>query len=334
MAFTNVAAVRYLRTLVRDRLDSLRSGTYEPHDIRVFIKDEPHKISKMREGRYRLIMVMSLEDQMVDRMLMGTWPDAEKFWLIPGKTGWSPVPAGSRYVTSTFPGDVLATDCSAFDWTFPDWVGPLLLMLRLDMVQSLDDDYRTMLTRRWRAVIGPEAVLRLPDGTRFRQKRWGLMKSGWYRTIAENSAAQVLINHLAWLRTYPRQPMPTIWTMGDDVLMHRPPFLDVTEFETALATTGILVKQSSLKREFAGFEFRGSRVNPLYPQKHRFLLHFVNPSIKGQVAMAYLCLYGAAEVSRIPPWLNKLMDHSPWTWRAAQLWADGALTLNSDSRPP
>lgn len=302
-------------------------GTYRPDDIRVFIKDEPHKVSKMRAGRYRLIMVMSLEDQVLDRVLMSNWSEEEKFWRIPGKSGWSPVPAGYRYLNSAFPGDVLATDCTAFDWTFPEWVAKALLQLRLDMMVNPSEAYIQVLSARWRAVLR-DAIVRLPDGRRFQQNRWGLMKSGWFRTIAENSSAQVLINALAWYRSHPTLPFPTIWTMGDDVLMSRPPQLDVVAFEKALATTGILVKASSNLREFAGFEFGAGTVRPLYAAKHKFALHFVLPTQAEEIATAYSCLYALVTTSDLPPFMHKVLARSAWTRRLAWLWAVGKLANN------
>lgn len=304
----------------------MKSGTYVPDDLRVFIKDEPHKVAKIREGRLRLIMVMSLEDQMVDRLLMGTWAEEEKYWKVPGKTGWTPLPVGYRLFNSTFTGDVLATDCSSFDWTFPEWVAPCLLKMRLDMVKNPSEEYVKMLTARWEAVM-KHAIVRLPDGTRFRQTRWGLMKSGWFRTIAENSSAQVLINALAWIRSHPNQPFPVLWTMGDDVIIDRPAAMDVPRFENALATTGILVKASSTNREFGGFRIEQGAVYPLYPHKHRYLLMYLDPSLKEQVAQAFQCLYSMVPKGELPPFLRKVTRWSPWTQRLANLWAVGAISL-------
>lgn len=316
--------VEMLRSLVYDRLRQLDEGTYIPHDLRVFIKDEPHKISKMQAGRYRLIMVMSLEDQMVDRMLMHTWAKRERFWWrCPGKTGWSPLPVGFRYFNSVFDGQVLATDCSAFDWTLPEWVPPLLLRMRLELMEERSPMYERQLINRWEAVL-KHAIVRLPDGRRFRQNRWGLMKSGWLRTIAENSSAQVFINALGWKRSGNPGPMPTIWTMGDDVILRWRDEYNIDSFERSLATTGIIVKQSSRAREFAGFRIEPGKVTPLYPDKHRFMLHFTEPEKVEEVAMAYALLYALADQ---PSWLNNVTRHSLVATSAARLWAIGAVSF-------
>lgn len=318
--------VKLLRAIVFDRLRRLQEVPVSD-DLKTFIKMEPHKLEKLKTSRYRLIMVTSLEDQMVDRYLMANWQTEESYNVlqIPGKTGWTPLPGGYKTFNSVFPREVLATDCSSFDWTFPEWLPPLLLQLRLDQTRKPPAWYVNALENRWAAVL-KEATLRLPNGARYKQTRWGLMKSGWFRTIAENSAAQVLINALAWRRAGFRSPFPTIWTMGDDVLMEWPGE-SVEMFERALATTGILVKQSSCEREFAGFRIVGNTVTPLYPAKHEYLLRFVNPLQKEEIADAYTMLYALADGP-----MKELVSHhvapcARITERLASAWARGLVRI-------
>uniref|UniRef100_A0AAT9JF98 RNA-directed RNA polymerase n=1 Tax=Kalotermes flavicollis sobeli-like virus 1 TaxID=3133512 RepID=A0AAT9JF98_9VIRU len=322
----NTGNVALLKELVRQKLEGDLMAA--PHDLRVFIKDEPHKPKKIQTGAYRLIMVMSLEDQMVDRLLMISWSETEiaNCAHIPGKTGWTPIPAGYRLFNAEFPGDVLATDCSAFDWTFPSWVPPLLVKLRLDQVPDASARYKMLVENRWKQVLR-DAVIRLPNGDRYRQEGYGLMKSGWYRTIAENSAAQVLINSLAWKRSGLPGLMPRIWTMGDDVLLGWNQKWDSRKLEDALATTGVLVKQSTTTREFGGFEISlQGHVTPLYRDKHAFMLSHVNPAIKSAIADSYTCLYAVAKPGFADVVREKVTPHSSLTWRLAELWARGVVS--------
>uniref|UniRef100_A0AAT9JFW8 RNA-directed RNA polymerase n=1 Tax=Neotermes castaneus sobeli-like virus 2 TaxID=3133515 RepID=A0AAT9JFW8_9VIRU len=313
-----------LKNIVMSKLQALLTGG-EADDLRTFIKNEPHKHSKVMTKSWRLIMVMSLEDQMVDRILMRTWQRVEErnVLKIPGKTGWTPIPSGYRQFNADFPGPVLATDCSSFDWTFPSWVATDLLDLRLSMMVRSDPIYESMVRARWAQVLR-DAVLQVPSGRRFRQCGWGLMKSGWLRTIAENSSAQVLINALAWVRcARPISEFPTIWTMGDDVIMDWSTNLSSTRFEEQLTTTGILVKQSTMAREFAGFEIEGRCVTPLYAEKHAFSLKYVSFDQKAELSEAYMRLYALAK-----PGLRDVIDYylapcSPVTWQCCQLWARG-----------
>uniref|UniRef100_A0AAT9JA11 RNA-directed RNA polymerase n=1 Tax=Neotermes castaneus sobeli-like virus 1 TaxID=3133514 RepID=A0AAT9JA11_9VIRU len=311
-----------MKLLVQKKLCALLTSG-QADDLRTFVKNEPHKRSKVLTKSWRLIMVMSLEDQMVDRILMRSWQHVEErnVMSIPGKTGWTPTPAGFRQFNATFTGPVLATDCSSFDWTFPSWVAQELLEIRLSMMERSDPVYEKLVRARWAQVLR-DAVLQLPSGDRLQQVGWGLMKSGWLRTIAENSSAQVLINALAWIRCGQSiASFPTIWTMGDDVILDWDTSLPSPEFEEQLKTTGILVKQSTTAREFAGFEIDGRHVTPLYCQKHGFSLQHVSHEQKSVLSEAYMRLYALAK-----PGLRDVIDvyvapHSPVTWRYCQLWA-------------
>lgn len=298
-------------------------------DIRVFVKDEPHKQSKVQEGRWRLIMCMSLEDQMVDRILFQSWSQAEKdFTAIPGKTGWSPIPSGYRLFNTQFPGDVLATDCSAWDWTCPEWVPDAILRMRKAQMKGYSQEYWTAVTTRFACVLR-DAVVRLPDGRRFRQEGWGLLKSGWYRTIAFNSSALTLINLLAWKRAGFEGELPRIWTMGDDVLLAWSDQLDQTSFEEALATTGILVKRGQGIREFAGFYIDRQYVTPCYTDKHVFALAHVPPTQMAEVAESYTLLYSLAYPEAAEKVLPYVEPYSVTPSLVAKQWARGGLMLRS-----
>lgn len=292
------------------------------------MKQEPHKRAKLDSGRLRLIMVMSLEDQVVDRILMSTWSEAEKdFFSIPGKTGWTPLPLGYRLFESVFPGKVLGTDCSSFDWTFPAWVAKALLEIRLSMVSGSDPVYETMVRNRWSAVL-EKSIVRLPDGTRYMQQGWGVMKSGWFRTIAENSSAQVLINSLAWLRAGFKDPLPTMWTMGDDVILNWDHDNDVRKFEESLATTGIIVKQSTTDKEFAGFAMENGNVNPVYTSKHKFALQYVSPVLAREVATSYTLVYALASTPEGQQVRSFVEPHSAVSSLVARLWARSGFALD------
>uniref|UniRef100_A0AAT9JA18 RNA-directed RNA polymerase n=1 Tax=Zootermopsis nevadensis sobeli-like virus 4 TaxID=3133525 RepID=A0AAT9JA18_9VIRU len=249
----------------------------------------------MTSKRYRLISVLSLEEQMVDRILFGPFSKVElsKCLTIPGKSGWAPLPVGFKLFESCFTSSCLATDCAAFDWTFPEWVSKLLCELYIDTLINPSAEYCRALRTRWAQVLD-RAIFRLPDGTRLLQTQPGMMKSGWYRTIGVNSAAQVLIHDLAALRAGIQSP-PQKWTMGDDVLISWPTDLPDAAFNKALETTGILVKQSERDAMFAGFRFSPGRVTPLYPAKHLFMLRYVVSAQAAVVADSFMLMYAMAD---------------------------------------
>lgn len=272
---------------------------------------------------------MGLVDQMVDRILFGPMQRTEiaNVHAIAGKTGWSSVPEGYKSLVSEFPGDVLATDCSAFDWTFPEWLVEVTIRTRLEQLDSHDPVYERMARRRWFEVLGTDCVVRLPGGQRYRQLKPGLMKSGWYLTISVNSQAQELLTIAAYRRCFTTR-IPKVWSMGDDVLME---WLgeDEEKFVGELRSLGILTKHALHRREFAGFEFlitpQGVRVNPLYGPKHRFLLAHTPVADLEEVLTSYALLYGLASDS-VSEWVAPyLRRFSRWTKTAAIVWATGGL---------
>lgn len=311
-------------------------GPQDPDDIRMFIKNEPHKLSKIQTGQLRLIMAMSLEDQVVDRILMSTWQKAEtNYFAVPGKTGWTPIPFGYKYFNRVFSDNVLATDCSSFDWTFPGWVAQALLEMRISLMRNPSDRYVAILRNRWAQAIGPRAIIRLPDGSRYQQKFWGLMKSGWFRTIAENSSAQVFINMRAWNLVFDDFSLPEMWSMGDDVLLEWSgvPEGTIAKFEEALATTGILVKSSSREREFGGFRIGRHTVTPLYSGKHAFTLRYARSELRAEVATCYTLLYALADCDFVHTVRARIEPDSNVPWKAAKLWAQGLLRLEHQAFP-
>jgi len=265
---------------------------------------------------------------MVDRWLFSDWTQAEldDVMSVMSKAGWSPLPEGFRDFRDTFRGKVITTDCSSFDWTFPSWVVEELLEIRLEQCRNLDSAYEFAVRARFEEVLGTECLIRLPNGDLFQQCRLGLMKSGWYRTIAENSAAQGLITALAWLRSGFDQDLPVLWAMGDDVVMSWPYGQPEAEkFSAALGTTGVINKHWSFRREFAGFEFGEKTVTPLYPAKHQFMLNRADPDLLRDLGIAFDLLYALArdEVKvKIQPFLNRF---SPLMRSYARAWAFGMV---------
>lgn len=307
------------------------------------IKKEPHSQAKLRDGRYRLISVLSLVDQMVDRCLFGTTVSTQVSHPMdsPGKSGWSPFPEGFVHLERMFDGPVLATDCSAFDWTFPAWLVDMIHDLRMELMKGSSESYRAACRARWHEVLGTSCVIRLPSGERLRQTVLGLMKSGWLNTISVNSDAQWFITVLAFIRAFPGQSLPRLWAMGDDVLLFWLASLDWSDeprdpakLVAEIAQLGILTKMATPERDFAGFRFHlNGEVVPLYSTKHKFMLAHADASQVRELCSAYGLLYALT-----PPhkreWLTPLVEkYGRWTWRTCRLWARGVFNRHLTSDP-
>lgn len=251
-----------------------------PTDLKVFIKDEPTKVSKLGK-RERIVWILSLVDQMVDRWLFYDIirEDIQNYHKVASKTGWSPMPEGLLEFNQAFPPGmtVMAMDSSSFDWTVNAWELEELKRAWRMQLRVCPPGYWNAVTMRIDEVLGCQCSVRLPTGQRLQQRRPGIMKSGFLLTLKMNSDLQLLVNFTAlkiMLKQLPPQ-LPTLWAMGDDVLLEWDSSWDVAEYVAVLTRLGLVVKQTSHEREFAGFKFPGGTVvEPAYPAKHMFKLQY------------------------------------------------------------
>nr|AHA43783.1 RNA-dependent RNA polymerase [Potato leafroll virus] len=240
-----------LTQLTFDRLQGMSEASFEDMSaeelvqeglcdpIRLFVKGEPHKQSKLDEGRYRLIMSVSLVDQLVARVLFQNQNKREiSLWRsVPSKPGFglstdtqtaefleclqkvSGAPSVEE-LCANHKEYTRPTDCSGFDWSVAYW------MLEDDMeVRNRLTFNNTQLTKRLRAAwlkcIG-NSVLCLSDGTLLAQTVPGVQKSGSYNTSSSNSRIRVMAAYHCgadWAMA-----------MGDDAL--EAPNSDLEEYKT------------------------------------------------------------------------------------------------------
>lgn len=234
---------------------------------------------------------------MVDRLLFYPWIaiEIDHVGEITSKAGWSPIPEGYRSLEATFPEELsVAVDKTAWDWTMPGWVVKQYVECKLAQCYDSGPAYERACMARVREVVGPGAVFRFPDGERLAQQGWGLMKSGWLLTLSMNSAAQYLQHVVACGRA--GMEVPYMWAMGDDMLI-KADWTSEQElaYAKALATTGCLVKHVKRSREFAGFEFTQHQVIPLYQEKHKFMIAYVESDQEQETLKSYFMLYALVD---------------------------------------
>lgn len=300
--------------------------------IKLFIKDEPHKISKAEIDRWRLISAQSLVDQMVDRCLFYGWVESEirDHFHTTSKGGWSPLPSGYQRLIEEFPeGASVVVDKSLWDWTMPDWVVVEYMAAKLRQTEDPHYEYIWMVARRMWFVLGPGAKFRMPTGVVWKQDCWGIMKSGFYLTLSMNGAAQMFQHALAWWRMGNRTLPPKIWTMGDDTITRMNPDY-IPSYREHLSTTGCIVKLVEKSREFAGYRFEGAGVvdavvTPLYQDKHQFIMKHVSEDQEQSVALAFSLLYALSK----PGWHTLACVRAGVTIGPTQrLWAKGQLKID------
>jgi hypothetical protein len=179
--------------------------------VRVFIKDEPHKISKAQQGRFRLISSVSLVDQIIERLCF-----AEQNFLevlqhehIPSKPGMGLHDDGLQAIyntVSTFDRPVEA-DVSAWDWSVQEWQLQMDVDFRIWAYGLQNDDIRANLMRN-RVTCLSRTVYCTSDGNLYSQLAPGIQLSGSYNTSSTNSRIRVLTAY--------GLGVPKIIAMGDD----------------------------------------------------------------------------------------------------------------------
>lgn len=213
------AVERYM-LLMRTPIEQLKSATAEQlvwmgvvDPIRMFVKSEPHSEKKVAEGRMRLIMSVSVVDQMVERMLCANQDlsEVEAWETIPSKPGMGlndeslsslqqcirkmKVPAGT---------DIIAHDFSVQLW------GLLMDATRRARLAGCEGE-ATMWHKR--AVCLGLSIVLSSDGDAFRQKWPGIMKSGAKITSSSTSSLRGMSRALI---APPEECYSGVMTMGDD----------------------------------------------------------------------------------------------------------------------
>lgn len=264
--------------------DRIRERTCDP--IRLFIKAEPHKLSKIEEGRYRLISSVSVVDQLIDHMLFGDFNDAlvDNWMEVPSKIGWAPVWGGWRAMPKE---GWMALDKSGWDWTVNAWLVEMTMDLRQRLCEKGPhwEQWRELMEWRYRCLfVAPLFVT--SGGILMRQRSPGVMKSGCVNTISDNSIMQDLL-HLRVCFEMGVAP-GRLLSMGDDTLQEK-----VENEKEYLRVMGeyCKVKQVVHAVEFAGNRFVRGKVEPLYKGKHAYILLHLDPQVLQMVADSYLLNY-------------------------------------------
>lgn len=248
-------------------VNMVMAGSYE-HLFRAFVKDEPHKIAKAKENRWRLIIASSLPVQMVWRMLYTGQNEAlnkyhdwcpSKHGFVFCYGGWMKFIAQAKTKGLNVSRDISGWDVGAPGWVFEvvgawreSWPGATDSWIRVHRMMY-DDAYKN-------------SRIIFSNGVVVRQLFGGFMKSGLFNTISDNSLAMGAIHSLACVRS--GLPFGHYIVTGDDIAQSTVSvgYLD------ALYKLGCRVKEVLYHLEFMGVNFSSGKPEPMYTQKHLFNL--------------------------------------------------------------
>lgn len=266
--------------------------------IRTFIKQDPHKVSKIESERYRIISSVSIIDQLIDSMLFGECNDEiTRNWpLLPSKVGWTPLKGGHRHIPKK---GMSASDKSAWDWVAPPWALELCYTIRESLCLNINDLWKDLASWRYKELFY-NPIFILSNGLLLKQLVPGIMKSGCFNTITDNSIMQVLLHIRVCLEL--GIPIGVILAMGDDVLQQ---LIDrLQEYYDRLGQYCVL-KATSEFSEFAGFLFDEKSVEPMYTSKHCYNILHMDPLLEPDIADSYSLLYHR---SKYRSWFRTLFE--------------------------
>lgn len=245
-------------------------GLVDP--IRVFVKNELHKVEKIKEGRFRLIASVSFIDGLVERVLFGDQNKAEikENATLPSKPGMGLHDEGLeaiRAVLADFKRPI-STDVSGFDQNVPYWAAVLDAKRRIALAGcTLGSSYAQMVLNRTKLLW--KATIVFSDGTIIYQTEYFMQKSGSYNTSSSNSAMRKIVGDVVGANKR------GIY-MGDDAVEdvfdygrnHDPEFLE--HYKSRFAACGLAISTDYVVGDLdSGLEFCSHRfgrtVDQCYP---------------------------------------------------------------------
>lgn len=277
----------YLASLTAEQL--VEGGFCDP--VKVFVKNEPHKVQKLRDGRYRIISNVSLVDSLLERVLFRKQNQLEiaRWQTCPSKPGMGLHDEGLQALYDLFVDaqarfPLAESDVSGWDWNVKGWMMEDDMLMRASLAGARrGSPFYHMLMARYHCVS--LKVFVLSDGSMVAQRVRGIQASGSYNTSAGNSRMRV---HLAYV-----VGVGWVVAMGDD---------DVEEFDESGVVVanyrrlGIPLKDYKLcgqgSFEFCSTRFEGSWQGvPVNVARtiYRYLSHSpasrtANPEFRAQLA--------------------------------------------------
>jgi hypothetical protein len=173
--------------------------------VRVFVKQEPHKLTKLADGKVRLIASVSIVDQGVERLFNSVLNKTEiaNWRTIPSKAGMGLTDEDMEFLyddvmrgTNNQP---VKSDMTGFDWTVNAWLLDADTKIRMNLMSLTSKAASKLpLKRALRnfADCMQCSVLSLSNGVMYVLPFKGVQKSGRYNTTSTNSRCRTIAAHL------------------------------------------------------------------------------------------------------------------------------------------
>lgn len=259
------AAVEYVMLLSVIHPDEFASYTAQElcerglnFPARLFVKNEPHKLKKVLEKRWRLICSLALLVQLAQRVTDGPQNKAEiaNWKTCPSAPGQN---KSTEQETLDFFSRVarfrarVDTDMNGWDWSVQEWElwADAAVRLRLYDARPGTMIFNLVLNTARACMNG---VVALSDGTLLAQVRPFAMKSGSYDTSSSNSRIRVFLSRMI------NPPSLDCVAYGDDAVEDT--VLTPHELALEYAKYGKVVKEAHVTSGLEPFEFCSTLFGP------------------------------------------------------------------------
>jgi hypothetical protein len=242
--------------LPEDPVDLVKRGFVDP--VRIFVKDEPHSLNKIRQGRYRLIASVSIVDELIEKSMFTEQNSCEiDNWLTcPSKPGigLSLDDQTDQFWDSVEPtlSDEAEGDVTAWDFSMKEWMLKFDVEARLKLAHASPDSVFAKLMRNQTHCFARSVFIN-SSGKMFKQSIPGIMKSGSYRTSSTNSRCRVGVSYMIGSER--------CIAMGDDSVEQYVPDA-ITRYE-AIGVNLKMYKQCQDSFEFCSHLFSKGKSIPL-----------------------------------------------------------------------
>jgi hypothetical protein len=211
MVILRIGLLTKVRITSEDPIRLVKDFLMDP--IRLFVKDEPHPIQKIIDGRFRLISSCSIVDEIIFGMVCGNQNQQEILFnrVIPSKCGmglttddqisdlWNYVKPWIHAATSS--------DVSGWDWCLDEWKMNLGVETQITLTGGVNNPFYCLLLRNMVHCMC-RSVFTTTCGRMFVLKHVGIMKSGFPITASWNSRIRCCLSYLIG--------SSNCMTMGDD----------------------------------------------------------------------------------------------------------------------
>jgi len=252
-------------------MELVKMGLVDP--MKVFVKQEPHKTTKIEEGRVRLICSVSLIDNIIARLLCSIQNNTEIKYnaRLPVKPGLGLHDDGlaciNDYVREKFSDCTpVEGDAKGWDWSVQEWDFTMDCERRVALCNAEGTVFERLLRAHF--YVMARKVFVLSDGSMHEQLKPGIMPSGWYNTSSSNSNMRcmnhfIIADHLDF--------EPEIMAMGDDSIEKS--FEDPINWYSKLGKNMSMFNEVSVDSfEFCSTQFDGSLGTPVNVDKILFNL--------------------------------------------------------------